>query len=391
MNYRAPQGIVIIGGGLAAVRTAQDLRALGCAEPITIFSEESIGPYDRPPLSKGFLTGTLDAERLALLAPAAIDELDLRIHLNARAVKLDRARCSVEFADGLTQRYDTLVIATGGRARRLPGLGPSSRIHYLRSVDDARSLAGALSTAKRVVVVGAGFIGLEVASSARALDIDVEVIATDDGPMIGIVGKVLSDWMVELHAAHSVAITSAVTIPDVEETASSVMLHTSDGATRSADVVLVGVGISRDLHWMAVAGLQVHDGLVCDKAGRTADPRIFGAGDIACVHDEFGCEPIAHWTAAADSARRVAHAIMGVVEPEGSTGSYFWTEQHGHRLQFVGRAALEAEVAVTSGSLESGKFVAELRSSGQLIGVFGSNSPRDFLKSRLSFGRTAQC
>lgn len=391
MNPQPPQGIVIVGGGLAAVRTAQSLRTLGCAEPITIFSEESVAPYDRPPLSKDFLTGTLDENRLALLTAAAIEELDLHIHLNARAVGLDPAGRSVQFADGSTQGYDKLVIATGARVRRLPGLGYSPRIHYLRSVYDARALAAALDTARRVLVVGSGFIGLEVASSVRTLDIHVEVIAADGGPMIGVIGKVLSDWLTALHAANSVPITSAITVTGVEETQSSIVLHTSDGAARSADLVLVGAGISRDLDWLAVAGLAVQDGLVCDKEGRTADPHIFGAGDIVCVRDEFGCQPIGHWTAAADSARRAAHAIMDAAEPDAPDDGFFWTEQHAHRLQFVGSAALEAEVTVTSGSLDSGKFVAELHSSGQLTGVFGSNSPRDFLKSRLSFGRTAQC
>jgi 3-phenylpropionate/trans-cinnamate dioxygenase ferredoxin reductase component len=391
VNPPPPRGIVIVGGGLAAVRTAQGLRSLGCAESITIFSEESVVPYDRPPLSKDFLTGALDEGRLALLTAAAIDELGLRIHLNARAVRLDRARRRLEFANGLTQRYDKLVIATGARARRLPGLGCSPRIRYLRSVDDARALAAALATARRVVVVGSGFIGLEVASSARVLGIDAEVVAADGGPMIGVVGKVLSDWLAALHAANSVPVTSGITVTGVEETPSSVVLHTSDGAARSADLVLVGAGISRELHWLAAAGLEVRDGLVCDKQGRTADPHIFGAGDIVCVRDEFGCQPIGHWTAATDSARRAAHAIMDAAEPDAADDGFFWTEQHGHRLQFVGSATPDTEVTVTSGTLDSGKFVAELRSSGELTGVFGSNSPRDFLKSRLSFGRTVQC
>lgn len=391
MKPQPPQGIVIVGGGLAAVRTVQSLRTLGCAEPITIFSEEPVVPYDRPPLSKDFLTGALDKDRLGLLTAAAIGELELHIHLNARAVGLDRARRSVRFADGSTQRYDKLVIATGARARRLPGLGCSPRIHYLRSVHDAQALAGALATARRIVVVGSGFIGLEVASSARVLGIDVEVIAADPGPMIGVVGKVLSDWLTALHDANSVSITSGITVTGVEETQSSIVLHTSDGEPRSADLVLIGAGIARDLHWLAVAGLEVQDGLVCDKAGRTADPHIFGAGDIVCVRDEFGCQAIGHWTAAADSARRAAHAIMDAAEPDTPDDGFFWTEQHGHLLQFVGSAAGEAEVTVTSGSLDSGKFVAGLRSSGQLTGVFGSNCPRDFLKSRLSFGRAAHC
>jgi len=323
----------------------------------------------------------------------AIDKLKLEIHLDARAVGLDRITRSVQFADGSTQEYGKLIIATGARARRLSVLEPSPRIHYLRSLRDARALAWTLAAARRIVVVGSGFIGLEVASSARLLGIDVEVIAADSGPMIGIVGKVLSDWLVALHARNAVPISSSVTIDGVEEAQSCVVVHTSDGRARQADVVVVGAGITRELDWLAAAGLDVEEALVCDKAGRTADPRIFGAGDIVCVRDGFVSQPVEHWTAAADSARRVAHTIMNAAEPADANDGFFWSEQHGHRLQFAGRAGPETAVAVTSGSLESGKFVAELRSAIETTGVFASNSPRDFLSSRSALGerRVAQC
>src|ERR1700751_2769362 len=188
MSSGPAQGIVILGGGLSAVRTAQGLRALGYTDPIQVFSEESHLPYDRPPLSKDYLTGDIDDDGVRLLTPKSMEELRLDIHLRAKAVGLKPGRRAVEFADGTEVSYLQLVIATGARARRLPGLDPSQRIHYLRTVDDSRALAGALADAKRLGVVGREFIVLEVASPPRHLGVEVEVVAAEDGPMIGTIG-----------------------------------------------------------------------------------------------------------------------------------------------------------------------------------------------------------
>jgi 3-phenylpropionate/trans-cinnamate dioxygenase ferredoxin reductase subunit len=387
MDPMSYEGIVILGGGLAAVRTAQGLRTLGYTDPIRLYSEELCPPYDRPPLSKDYLTGAIDDEGLQLLSPQAVESLGLDIRLGARAVRLDRGSRLVEFVDGSRSAYDRLVVATGARARLLPGLTPSDRIHYLRTVDDARALARALAGAKRLVVVGSGFIGLEVASSARQLGIDVEVVAADAGPMIGVVGGQLSRWLTKLHRANGVMVTNSVTIADVDEGLFGVSLITSDNVVRRGDVALVGAGVIRDLNWLAMAGLTTDRGLVCDIDGRTNDPNIFGVGDIVCKQGQSGREPIGHWTAAADSARRAAHALAGAQPPNDAGDGFFWTEQHGHRLQFVGTATVDADLQVCHGSLGEGKFVAELIApgSGAVTGVFASNSPRDFLKRRLAF------
>jgi len=390
MSSSPAQGIVILGGGLSAVRTAQGLRTLGYPDPIQLFSEECHLPYDRPPLSKDYLTGDVDDDGVRLLTPKSVEELDLDIHLEAKAIRLFPGRRVVGFSDGSEVPYGQLVVATGARARRLPGLDPSRRIHYLRTVDDSRALAGALADAKRIVVVGSGFIGLEVASSARQLGVEVEVVAADDGPMIGIIGKELSDWLARLHSAHGVRLTNAVTVSDVDQSPSGVQLTTSDNAVRSVDVVVVGVGVCRELDWLADAGLTVDGGLVCDIEGRTSDPNIFGVGDIVCIQDQSGREAIQHWTAAADSARRTAHTLVGAEQPGDARDGFFWTEQHGHRLQFVGTAPVDAEVEVQAGSTDAGKFAAELRSGGVVTGVFASNSPRDFLKSRLAFQKSTR-
>jgi len=381
--------IAIVGGGLAAVRTAQGLRELGFRGRIHMYSDESAPPYDRPPLSKDFLTGELDTDGLHLLNDKALATLDLEIHLDSEVVALDPGGRRLALADGTSVPYGRLVVATGAQARRLPGLSPSPRIHYLRTIDDAHALRTALTHASRITVVGTGFIGLEVASSVRHLGLEVDVVAADEGPMIGIVGRQLSRWLTDLHTAHGVRMTNSVVVSSVEESATGVSLTLGDGASRSSDLVVVGVGVSRELQWLREAGLAVDRGLVCDVDGRTSDPFVFGVGDIVCMHTGAEHEDLQHWTAAADSARRTAHALMEVERTHDLGDGFFWTEQHGHRLQFVGTADADADMDVLSGSIDEGKFVAHLRSGPTVTGVFASNSPREFLEARRAFQQQA--
>lgn len=376
--------IVIVGGGVAGVRTAQGLRNLGYDRGISLLSEETTPPYDRPPLSKDYLLGQFSDEDLRLLNATTSAALDMSLHLGHRVVALDRAGLAVRLADGTTVRYGRLVVATGATARQLPGLAPSERIHYLRTVDDAARLRSALRTAGRVLVIGSGFIGLEVASSARHLGLDVDLVAADEGPMISILGRELSNWVASIHKTNGVRITSAVMVSSVIDNGSEITVGLSDGTCRSADLVVVGAGVARDLDWLAAAGLAVDRGLICDLDGRTNDPNIFGVGDIVRVRDGLVDEDIQHWTAAADSARRTAHALTATPYNPDLGDGYFWTEQFGHRLQFAGSAADNCALEMISGSLEHGNFVANVVAEGAVAGVFASNSPREFIKSRIA-------
>lgn len=385
LNKASATGLVIVGGGLAAVRMIQTLRASGYDESITMLTEESVAPYDRPPLSKDFLTGDLDESELALLTDRAAGDLDIRVRLDSRVVRLDRAQKVVVTADGARVPYQRLVIATGARARQIPGLEPSARVHYLRTVGDAIRLRDALATSNRVLVVGSGFIGLEVASSAKYLNKDVRVVAADHGPMINIVGRTLSSWIERLHTEAGIPIYSSTSVVSVSEGNADVTVRTDDGVTHRVDLVVVGAGIARELDWLNDAGVATDGGLLCDADGRSSDTDVFGVGDIVCRHTEFGREDIQHWTAAAASARRTAHALVGAGEPTGDDEGYFWTEQHGCRLQFVGTAHENSTLDVIHGDLDTNKFVAEVTTEGAVSGVFASNSPREFLKSRKLF------
>lgn len=380
--------IVIVGGGLAGVRVAQGLRKLGYDRRISLLSEETTAPYDRPPLSKDYLLGQLSDEDLELVN-AKTSTLELSIHLAHRVVALDRSASAVRLADGTTVPYGRLVVATGATARRLPGLNPSERIHYLRTVDDAARLRGALRTAGRVLVIGSGFIGLEVASSARHLGLDVDLVAADEGPMISILGRQLSDWVASVHETNGVRLTNSVMVSSVTDNGSEVTVALNDGSRRSADLVVIGAGVARDLDWLAAAGLAVDHGLICDLDGRTNDPNIFGVGDVVRVRDGLVDRDIQHWTAAADSALRTAHALTATSYNPDLGDGYFWTEQFEHRLQFAGSAAGNCALEVISGSLEQGTFVANVVADGAVTGVFASNSPREFNKSRIALRQPA--
>ncbi|MET8430573.1 FAD-dependent oxidoreductase [Nocardia sp. NPDC004860] len=381
--------IVIVGGGLAAVRTAQGLRNLGYGRPIHLLSEETTAPYDRPPLSKDYLLGELTDEDLGLLNSKTSAALDLSLHLGHRVAALDRAGRSVRLADSTKVPYGQLVVATGATARRLSGLDPSERVHYLRTVDDAARLRQALLSAERVLVIGSGFIGLEVASSARSLGLEVDVVAADEGPMISILGRELSQWVASVHETNGVRITSSVLVSSVTDNSTGITVTLGDGTWRSADLVVVGAGVARELDWLAEAGLAVDRGLICDLDGRTSDPNIFGVGDIVRVRDRLIDEDIQHWTAAVDSAQRTAHALTATPYDPDLGDGFFWTEQFGHRLQFAGSAADGCTLEVLTGSLEQGTFVANVVVDGAVTGVFASNSPREFIRNRMALRKPA--
>lgn len=380
--------VVIVGGGLAGVRTAQALRDLGHRGRVTIVSEETAEPYDRPPLSKEYLLGTRDLDGIRLVGRDEYARQEIDLVLGRRVIGLDPRARTLSFADGGDLGYDSVVIATGARPRSLPHLPPSQRVHYLRTADDARRLGAALTGGARVAVIGAGFIGLEVASAARILGCHVHVVEAAEAPMAPVIGAGPAEWLCRWHTEHGIDLRCATTVAEAEERPDGQVLRLSDGTTLEVDAVVVGVGVVRDTGWLAAAGLETHLGLVCDEAGRTADPHVFGAGDVVCRHTGDGCGPIAHWTAAADSAARVAAAVLGTPGSGPADDGFFWSNQAELRLQFVGTAGPDATVTVVSGDYDTGKFVVHYTDGDRLTGVFAANAPRDFLRARLALRAT---
>lgn len=383
----SPQ-VVIVGGGLAGVRAAQALRGLGHRGGIRIVSEETTEPYDRPPLSKEYLLGTRDLDGIRLAGRDEYVRQDIDLVLGRAVVGLDLRARTLAVADGGELGYERLVIAIGARPRRLSELPPSSRVHYLRSADDARRLNSALTDGARVAVIGAGFIGLEVASAARLRGCHVHVVEAAEAPMAPIIGTAPADWLRRWHTERGVAFHCGTVVSDTVERPDGQLLQLSDGTSIEVDAVVVGVGVVRETGWLATAGLDTHHGLVCDDAGRTSTPHVFGAGDIVCRHTPDGCRPIAHWTAASDSAARVAAALLDAPEPGPDEDGFFWSNQADLRLQFAGAAGPDATVTVVSGDYDTGKFVVHYTDRDRLTGVFAANAPRDFLRARLALRAT---
>lgn len=388
--------VVIVGGGLAAVRTAQTLRDLGHQGPLRVLSAESDPPYDRPPLSKDYLAGTLPEERLHLLPHGTYAERAIRLDLDSEVVDLDRDAKTVTTADGTVVPYDRLVIATGARARGLPVFEGIDAATALRTAEDARRLAPVIARSGSVVVVGGGFIGLEVAATARGRGCAVTVVEAQEAPLLAAVGPDAAGWLQRAHENRGVAFRCGVVVTGARATPQGgAELTLSDGSTLPADAVVVGVGVDRDVSWVRAAGLEVADqrqggGLVCDPDGRTADDSVFGAGDVVCHRDIDGHRPIAHWTASGTSARRVAHALLGREVPHLLDDAFFWSDQFDLRVQCVGTTSGCEEFRVVSGALADERFVAHYVSAGRTIGVLAVNDPRSFVRHRLELRKQAQ-
>lgn len=376
--------VVIVGGGLGAVRSAQTLRDLGHRGPITILSAESEIPYDRPPLSKDHLAGALPEGAIALLPADGYADLDVSLELGRAVVALDTSTRTVATEDGAEMSYDRLVIATGARARVLPVLAEEPEALALRTATDSHRLAAAVRDRRRIAVVGGGFIGLEVAATARTAGCAVTVVEAQPAPLLAAVGPAVAGWLQARHTARGVGFRCGSTVaaagpaPD-----GGVRLDLTDGSVVDADTVLVGVGVFRDVGWLASAGLETADGLVCDADGRTSHPDVFGVGDVVCHRTATGTVPVAHWTATGNSARRSAYALLGRDAPRMPDDGYFWSDQFDMRLQSVGRVASGSEMTVVAGDMEGGgSFVAQFHTGGHLGGVIAVNEPRQFLRHR---------
>jgi 3-phenylpropionate/trans-cinnamate dioxygenase ferredoxin reductase component len=368
--------VVIVGAGLAGIRTAQALRGFGHTGRIRVLSDEAEEPYDRPPLSKEYLLGERSDDAIRL------GTTGIEVTLGSRVVGLAPATRTLYLDGGREVGYDRLVVATGARPRRLPGLPES--VHYLRTAADSRRLREVITAGRRIVVVGAGFIGLEVASAARLRGCRVTVVEAMPQPLATIIGAEPAAWLQAWHAARGITFHCGTTVRDIDDAD----LTLADGTTVAADAVVVGVGVVRDVAWLASAGLDTHVGLVCDGGGRTSVPDVFGAGDIVCRHTD-GCTPIAHWTAAAESATRTAAGLLGLAPPVLPDDGFFWSNQAELRLQFAGSVSPESVATVAAGTLDSDRFVVHYTTGGMLTGVFAANWPREFLRGRVTLRATA--
>ena len=333
-----PEHVLVIGAGLGGLRTVQGLRRSGFAGRISLVGAEEPPAYDRPPLSKQYLAGEWDRERIGLVADDEFDGLGVRTHFGRTAVALRPGgeTHEVELDDGSTLHADAIVLAVGVAPRRLSGQPDST--HLLRTVEDSTALRGALDGASSLLVVGAGFIGAEVASTAVARGLTVTVLEADAVPMARVLGPRVGALAGRLISAGGADLRCGVSVSAL--TGSGATL--SDGSTVDADAILVGVGARLDLDWLGTTGLDLAGGIPCDDRGRVEGlAGVWAVGDAAAWTDpRYGDRPRhEHWTSATDQAAAVAADIAGTQPPPESV-PYFWSDQFGLKIQLIGRPEL---------------------------------------------------
>lgn len=376
MNER----VVIVGASLAGLRTAETLRQLGHEGPIVLVGAEAHLPYDRPPLSKQVLTGKADPADTALRRDESL-EVEWLLSTRATGLDLDRNRVSLDVVDDIP--FDRLVIATGASPRRIAGMDPGPGVHYLRTLDDSIRLKADLAGSARTVVIGAGFIGLEVASSAHQLGVPVTVLEALPVPLERSIGATMGAQVAAWHQSKGIDLRLGVGVESLEGQDRPEAVRLSDGTIIEADTVVVGVGVAPEVAWLEGSGVDLADGVVCDDrlrvlaSGRSL-PHVVAVGD-ACrwAHPTLGrTVRVEHWTHAVESGEAAAHTLTrgDEADPYGPT-PYFWSDQHGLKLQFVGRAEPEDEVLVLEGSFEEERFVVAYGRAGRLVGALTMRRP----------------
>lgn len=373
---RPDADVLIAGGGLAAQRTAETLRRAGYEGRIRVLCEERHAPYDRPPLSKGMLSGERETQTPSLRPPAWHTEHDVELLLGTRAYALDPLLRSVLLADGSRLRYEHLVIATGSRPRRLPSLPLGDFVRELRTIEDARALRRMLVRGvDRLAIVGAGLIGMEVASVARSLGVEVTLIEAAPAPLARAMPAALGIWLAEMHRRAGVGVVLERAVDHVAQHGGEIELTLSDRHTVNADLVLVATGTVPATEWLAGSGLRP-GAILVDTAGRAEIPGIHAAGDAACYPDPISGRhtPTPHWEAAALQGATVARTILGVASPVPAP-PMFWSDQHGVRIQFVGHAE-PADRLVFDGDRERRDFTAWLMAGERAVGAMLVGRPR---------------
>lgn len=361
--------VVIVGASLAGLRTAQALRREGHEGPLTIVGDEAHWPpFDRPPLSKQVLVGSLEPERVRLRVP---EDLGADVRTGRRAVGLDLAARAVLLDDGERLTYGGLVVATGATPRRIPGTEGLAGVHVLRTIDDCLALRSDLDGATRVVVVGGGFIGCEVASSCRTLGLEVTIVDLLPLPLAPL-GSRAGEVVRTLHEDHGVELRLGTGVAGFEGDGTVTGVRLADGTILDADVVVVGIGVIPNTGWLEGSGLQLQDGVVCDDSclALGGDGRVAAVGDVArWEHPRLGSIRIEHWTNAGEQAAHAAKALVHGAETAGpfEPVPYFWSDQFGKKLQFLGTCGEDDDFEIVEGSVEEGRWVAAYGRDGVTV------------------------
>jgi NADPH-dependent 2,4-dienoyl-CoA reductase/sulfur reductase-like enzyme len=379
----AARRVVIVGASAAGVATAEALARANFAGEIVLVGAEPEIAHDRPPLSKQVLAGHWSPEQAALLPPARLDALTAQLRLGVRVAGLDTAGRKITLDDGELLDYDELVIATGVRPRELPGGHPEG-VHVLRTMADALALRSDLTRpGAHLLVVGAGFLGLEVAATARKLGVEVTVVEPVPEPLASRLGAETARRLLELHRSHGVEIRTALAVDrfEVDEAGHLSGAKFSDDTTIACSVAVVAIGCVPNTDWLAGSGLELADGVVCDAMCRAADG-VWAVGDVArWQHDGLGrAIRIEHRLNATEQAIAVAANIIGPGAPYEPT-PYFWTDQYDVKVQVSGIVDPAADEEVET-VLDGKGFVHTFRLSGRLVGVLGWNAAKAMMPYR---------
>ncbi|GAA4889071.1 NAD(P)/FAD-dependent oxidoreductase [Saccharopolyspora cebuensis] len=375
------QHITVVGASLAGLTAVRALRAQGFEGRVCVLGDEPHQPYDRPPLSKEFLAGTSTEDEIRLTESDDADlDVDWRLGLAARA--LDTGEQAVELADGTRITTDAVVLATGARARELPTAVPEG-VHTLRTLDDARALREELAPGVRLVVIGAGFIGAEVASTAVGLGCEVDVVEAAAVPLQRALGAEMGAVCARLHASNGVRLHTRTGLAELVGDPRVRAVRLSDGRELPADVVVVGIGAQPNTEWLAGSGVPVDDGVRTDASGRTGIPGVVAVGDCANAHREYTAGPLRleHWTNALHQPPAAVAALLGSehAAPAHHAVPYFWSHQYGCNIQFAGHRTEDCTVQVEEGDPDHDEFLAlYLDSAGDPVGVLALDHARSF-------------
>jgi len=377
--------VTIVGASLAGYWAAETLRRDGFEGRISLIGDEPHAPYDRPPLSKKYLAGDLDDDRLALTTTEKLADLQLDLRLGCSATGLDVAGRTLE-VDGAVESFDGLVIATGTRCRTLPGTAGLAGVHTLRTRDDAAAIRDALADgARRLMVVGAGFIGAEVASTAIGRGAEVTMVEALEAPFGRVLGVEMGAVMADVHRHHGVDLRTGVSVDEVLGDGSVAGVRLADGATLDVDLLIVGIGVVPNTEWLEGSGLTLDNGVVCDGTCLAA-PGVVAAGDVArWPNPRYGeLMRVEHWD---NAVQQGVHAARRLLQSDEEATPFapvpwFWSDQYDRKVQLAGRPHPDDEVRVVAGSTAEHRFAAFYGRDGRFTAALGMNRPRQVMQSK---------
>jgi NADPH-dependent 2,4-dienoyl-CoA reductase/sulfur reductase-like enzyme len=382
--------LVIVGASRAGLFAVEGARRAGFRGRITLVGAERHLPYDRPPLSKEFLTDSGPTPPAPVYRTEEVlrDKLGVEVLTGTPATRLDVETRTVWLGDKVLD-YTALVIATGTTARRLPATSHLAGVHTLRTLDDARRLRAELAKRPTTVVVGAGLIGSEIASAAHQRGLQVTIVEPLPVPLVRVVGEQSGKVCAALHERHGTELVAGVYVTAIRGRDHVERVELSDGRSLKADLVVVGIGAEPEIGWLRDSGLELPNGVLCDATLNAGAPGVYAAGDVVQWFDAAVGRPrrLENWTSAAEQGRIAGRNAARPTEPEMyATVPYVWSDQYGSRLQFVGDCAAD-EIVTVRDSADDEAYLALYRTGDRLTGAFGINQTRVLPKLRTVIAR----